>query len=844
MGRLQDLPVKQKLTMVILLTCSVVLLLACAVLAGYELYDYRRAMARDTTVLADVLAKNTQAALAFEDDAFARDMLYALQAEPYVVAAGLYDENGQLFADYVRTDADVVFPPSPAADGARFEGRHLVLYRPVTLNEERIGTIYVQSELAGMYERLRLFAGIALIVLIGSVMVAFILSSRLQRFISGPILALAGTARAIAERQDFAVRAPQAEGQHEIAVLTTAFNQMLTGIEERENALRTANEALRGEVAERRAAEDRVQSQLARLELLNQITRAVGERQDLASIYSVLIRSLEERLPVEFCCVCKYEPGDSAIVVASLGTASKELAVTMGMQETTRIPIDENGLSRCVRGHLVYEPDVAQVGFAFPQRLASGGLRSMVAAPLLVESRVFGILVAARHAPSSFSSGECEFLRQLSEHVALATHQVQLYQALQQAYEDLRQTQQAVMQQERLRALGQMASGIAHDINNAISPVALYTESLLETEKNLSPRARDYLKTIEHAIDDVAATVARMREFYRQREPQLSLARVKLNELVEQVLNLTRARWSDMPLQRGIVIELEKQLQEPLHQILGVESEIREALINLVFNAVDAMPDGGTLTLRTGELERDWGAGDGWQRNVFVEVTDTGIGMDEDTRRRCLEPFFTTKGERGTGLGLAMVYGFVKRHGADIEIESGGVGKGSTVRISFSVPAAGAGTGASEDLPMRSPGRLRVLIVDDDPLLIKSLGDALETDGHIVTRASGGQAGIEAFRAAIDSGEEIQAVITDLGMPYVDGRKVAVAIKEMSPHTPVILLTGWGQRLASEGEVPEQIDYVMSKPPKLRELREALARFTLGSQDERAVAGKAEGGRG
>src|SRR4030095_5402882 len=137
--------------------------------------------------------------------------------------------------------------------------------------------------------------------------------------------------------------------------------------------------------------------------------------------------------------------------------------------------------------------------------------------------------VAARRQAHSFSSGECEFLRQLSEQVALAAHQAQIYGTWQQAYDDLRQSQQTVMQQERLRAPGQMASGIAHDINNAISPVALYTESLLEREPNLSDRARDYLLTIHTAIDDVASTVARMREFYREREPQTTLARIALN---------------------------------------------------------------------------------------------------------------------------------------------------------------------------------------------------------------------------------------------------------------------------------------------------------------------------
>src|SRR5262249_10922378 len=162
---------------------------------------------------------------------------------------------------------------------------------------------------------------------------------------------------------------------------------------------------------------------------------------------------------------------------------------------------------------------------------------------------VFGVLVAARRPANAFSSGDCEFLRQLSEHVALAANQAQLTGALQRAYDDLRQSQHTLMQQERLRALGQMASGIAHDINNAISPIALYTEVLLERERGLSDRARDQLVTIQRAIEDVAETLARMREFYRPREPDLNLKRVRLNRIIEQVLELTRARWSDLPLQ-------------------------------------------------------------------------------------------------------------------------------------------------------------------------------------------------------------------------------------------------------------------------------------------------------
>ena len=708
-----------------------------------------------------------------------------------------------------------------ADDGPRFEGEHLVIFRPIIHEDKRIGTIYLQASLKGVSDRLDAFGGIGVFVLVSSILVALLLSSWLQRLVSRPILALAETARVIGERKDYSVRAVQ-QGRDEIGLLTNAFNQMLGGIAERETALRAANQALHEENAERKHAEARAQAQLGRLQLLNQITRAVGERQNLPSIFQVVLKNLEEHLWIDFSCVCLYDQAGT-LTVASVGVRSQAMAGELAMLEKAQIPVGQNGLFRCVQGRLVHEPDTAQVQSSFPQRLTKGGLHSLVVAPLLVESQVFGVLIATRREAGSFSSGECEFLKQLSEHVGLAAHQAQLYNALQQAYDDLRQTQQAVMQQERLRALGQMASGIAHDINNAISPVALYTESLLENEPNLSARARSYLETIQHAVEDVAATVARMREFYRQREHQLALAAVPMNRLVEQVVDLSRARWNDMPQQRGITVKLHTELAPDLPAVMGVESEIREALINLIFNAVDAMPGGGTLTIRTRLAEGDPAAG---KPHIHAEVSDSGVGMDEATRRRCLEPFFTTKGERGTGLGLAMVYGMVQRHGADIEIDST-VGKGTTMRLIFPVSTAPATASAEPGIGFTVPSRLRILVVDDDPMLLKSLRDILETDGHAVTIANGGQAGIDAFRAAQARNELFAIVITDLGMPDVDGRKVAGAIKSASPSTPVILLTGWGQRLLIEGDVPPDVNRVLNKPPKLRELREALAQCLL-----------------
>lgn len=608
----------------------------------------------------------------------------------------------------------------------------------------------------------------------------------------------------------------------EIGELAQAFDSMTARLMETSvsrNELAASNAALQLEIRERQQAEGRNLDQLARLRLLHQITRSIGDRQDLRSIFQVVLRCLEDQLPINFGCACLYDKDSNHVVVSCVGMHS---AAALGhpLNERTVIELDGAGLTRCVQGEFVYETDIAQADTPFARLLAAGGLRSLVLAPLPVEGRVAGILVAARRAPQGFSSGECEFLQQLSEHVALAVHQGELYVALQRAYDEMRQAQQRFLQQERLRALGQMASGIAHDINNAISPVALYTEYLLESEAGLSPHARHCLEVVRRAVDDVAATVAHMREFYRTRDAQLPQVPVAAGDLLQQVADLTRASWHDMPQQHGATIRLTVETIPDLPCFLGVDSDIREALTNLVLNAVDAMPDGGHLAMRTRLLELGGQEGQG-ERRVCIEVSDTGVGMDEATRRRCLEPFFTTKGERGTGLGLAMVYGMVERHGGHIDIVTA-PGKGTTVRLAFDVPPASPAPSLAF-VPGTRAGQLRILVVDDDPQLLKSLRVILERDGHRVTEADGGQAGIDLFRNAHASGEPYALVVTDLGMPYVDGRKVAQAVKAIAPATPVLLLTGWGQRMAAENDIPPHVDKVLGKPPRLEELRMALA---------------------
>lgn len=616
-------------------------------------------------------------------------------------------------------------------------------------------------------------------------------------------------------RRDFAFRSRADR------ILRAAKEQLEVRVAERTaNLQRTASE-LESEVTARRGAQGILQSQLQRLKLLQRITHAVGERQNLRSIYAVVVGTLEEHFSVELCCLCSYAAAEHELTVLSVSAKDGLSMEGLGLTEHAVVPVNDTGLSRCIGGEMVYEPDLGRSQVPLMQALAEAGQYSLVAVPLEEAGSLFGVLICVREQANGFSSGECEFLRQLSEHVALAAHQAQLHDALRVAYEDLRQSQATALQQERLRALGQMASGIAHDINNAISPVTLYTESLLEDEPNLSLAARRHVEIIRRAVSDVAETVTRLHEFSRQRKGSTTLHPVDLNELARQVVGLTHARWSDMAQQRGVVIDMRAELDPELPIIMGIESELRDALVNLIFNAVDAMPDGGPLTVRTIFVHEPARHGRPPVRLVGLEVSDGGVGMDEDTQRRCMEPFFTTKGERGTGLGLAMVYGTMQRHGSGIKIDSA-LGKGTSFRFSFPVPSAHAVEVARAG-QMEVPA-LDILVVDDDPLVSRAVRETFEKDGHRVSIADGGRAAIDAFISAQERGNPFRVVVTDLGMPHVDGHQVSQAVKTADNNAIVILLTGWGQRLLTEGGTPDNVDYVLPKPPTRNSLRTALGR--------------------
>jgi signal transduction histidine kinase/ActR/RegA family two-component response regulator/HAMP domain-containing protein len=814
---------------IMLVSTSTALLLVAVAILTHAFFSNRAAMVQDLFTQAEVVGNDSTAALSFGDYDAAHEELTALEEKPSVLAACLYlrDADGQynVFTNYYAPGrTHFALPPHPEDRGIVVKnGNYVLNHGTLTLfyffsSNETPGAICIVADMSELYSRLWHYGLLIGTFTLSSLLATFLLASRLQRVISQPIFHLAQTAKVVSTKKNYAVRAIK-ESNDELGNLIDTFNEMLSQIQERDAALNQANNELEERV---RGRTRDLEQQFGRISLLNQITYAIAARQDFESIISVVLQQLEDHLPVDYGSAYWYDDRTDKFNVLVRGPKSQPIAEAMKIPNA--IPVDFTPFRPCISGEMVYVADCSKLDLVMTKKMASADLSCAIGTPLVVEEKAFGLIVLMRSGKDCFSRAERDFIRGLCAHVALAIHQAQLYQDLQKAYNDLRQSQQAVMQQERLKALGQMASGVAHDINNALSPVVGFSDLIAQTEPNMTPAGKKHLQYIKTAGEDIAHIVKRLREFYRPRNERESLQSLNLAVIAKQVIDMMQPRWRDIPQVHGVHIEMQTDFNSAAPAFAGIESEVREALTNLILNAVDAMPKGGTITVRTRKVERPLKGRD-VSTYAVLEVGDTGVGMDEQTQKRCLEPFFSTKGKRGTGLGLAMVYGVVERHEGKIEIESK-PGQGTAMRLLFLVRKIG--TTENQELPESDePGKpLRILCIDDEPALRTLIHEILEHDGHKIELADGGQAGVKAFEAAIQRKAPFDVVITDLGMPFVDGHAVARAVKSQSSGTPVIMLTGWGAFLKNDSDAPTQVDGILSKPPRVREIRSMLHRVT------------------
>jgi signal transduction histidine kinase/CheY-like chemotaxis protein len=453
-------------------------------------------------------------------------------------------------------------------------------------------------------------------------------------------------------------------------------------------------------------------------------------------------------------------------------------------------------------------PDLASASVLTPAQVDVAGrlgLRAWLSVPVRAGDRLVGVLSAVTSQASTCSEDDVAVATTFAAQAGIAVENSRLYAELERALEGVQKSQDQLVQVERLRALGEMAAGVAHDFNNLLAIVMLRTELLLA--RGQAPEVAESLSLIRQAAHDGAQTVRRIQEFTRTRSIR-PFAPVDMNRVIREVVDLARPRWRDQAQSCGVTYDVRVETGQ-IPQVAGTAEELREAFLNLLNNALDAMPAGGQFIFRTAAESG----------RVVVRAEDGGCGMSEETRRRVFEPFFTTKGAQGNGLGLAVVWGIVTRHGGEIQVETA-LGRGTTFVVSLPVPAAlptDTGSGGTTAVPAGK----RVLVVEDNPEILQSLGDLLRESGCQVLEAPDGLTAISRIET-----EAVDLVLTDLAMPGASGWEVATACRERFPTTPIGLITGFGDRLEPGKIERHGVQFVVAKPftstELLREVSAAL----------------------
>ena len=357
-------------------------------------------------------------------------------------------------------------------------------------------------------------------------------------------------------------------------------------------------------------------------------------------------------------------------------------------------------------------------------------------------------------------------------------------------------------QRHRMETLGRMTMGIAHDFNNLLSGILGYTELMRDRVRQglADPTQAEHLRMIEQAALDGAALVRKIQQYIRE-EKEIRFEPLNLNALIEDCLAFTKPYWYNEPRRQGIAIEVEQDFQADV-PVMGVPVELREVFINLILNAVQAMPIGGRISVRTWHMPEE---------GVVVEIGDTGTGMTEEVRTRIFEPLFTTKGKHGTGMGLAVSYGIIQEHEGRITVTSE-PDVGTTFRI-IMPPALQEVQGDEEEQKNVPDLSARILVVDDEHMVRSVLSKLLTLKGHEVSIAASG-----AEALVLMESETFDVVFTDQGMPEMNGRQLARAIRRRFPDLPIVLLTGDTEA----GKPDEDVDVVLSKPFMIDELNATI----------------------
>ncbi len=776
---IRNLSIKRKLMLITMLTSALALLLASAGFVAYDLLAFRSQMSEDLMTQAEVIGSNSTAALAFREPNTAREILAALKAKEGIVSAALYTPDRQLFTYYRRDGGtSTEIPNEPQHLGYRFDRHHLTVFHEIGLQSERLGTVYIESDMQQWNQRVSRYTGLVGVLMLGSALTALLVSSRLQRVISEPILGLEKTMRNVSAQKNFSLRAVKSQSD-EIGSLIDGFNTMLAEIQTRDAALQGANtdltvrtqeleteasERLRAQeelkvlnatlerrVADRSAAAEQRAFELARSEAaLTKQTRILQSILDSMSD-GVIVADDEGRFML-------VNPAAEDMLhlhksdVPSEGWGKRHGVYLPDM--VTPYPVDDFPLMRAVKGEALEGIEV----FVSHSRARSGRWVSVNATPLKDEEGVLHNGVAVFHDITARKRAEEELLK--AKDAAEAAN----------------------------RAKSQFLANMSHELRTPLNAIIGYSEMLQQQAEDLGQQdtipdlekihsAGKHLQTLIDDILDLSKIEAGKMELFV--EP------FDVSGLVHDVVTTIK------PLVDKNTNTFQVSCADDIGYMRADMMRVRQVLFNLLSNACK-FTERGSVSLQVSRQS------DGGTDRVQFRVTDTGIGMSPDQMEKLFREFSqvdasTTRKYGGTGLGLAISQQFCRMMGGDILVESV-EGKGSTFvcRLPAKVDTLvteeriGPADGPGRSVVPGEPADNTVLVIDDDPIVQDLMGRLLTKEGFRVVTASSGEEGILLAKAMRPG-----AITLDIMMPGMDGWAVLSALKDdlTLAEIPVVLVT-------------------------------------------------------
>jgi len=829
--RFRDIPIQKKLMRFIFLISGVVLFVTCITFFAYELYTFRKTTVEKLSTIGKIISTNSTAALAFDNHEDAKEILAALKAEQHIVAACLYDENGDLFSRYASGSAINTLPAKAGPEGYRFANSSLEMFQPVMEESRRLGTLYLRSDLGGMYERFRLYGIVVAFAIAICILSAFLLSRILQKSISKPILALAETAKVISDRGDYSLRAIKL-GKDELGSLTDAFNYMLSQIQAKNQALYDFNQTLEQKVADRTVALEGKNHLLTGISEINDTLRGIQEvpmlAQDIinklarvlnAQIGAIYIRKgINELQWVAGYAFTRAEQGDGIITIGEglVGQAALEKKAIL----FSEVPDD-------------YVKINSGLGNAPPKYI--------IVYPFLFEGFVKGVIEIGSIHP--FSDIDRQLLLLMSENIAIAFNSSQSRTQLKELLEETRrqaeelQSQQEVLQQtneeleEKARELvlagkykSQFLANMSHELRTPLNSILILAKLLAEKKNKMTPdKEKEYAQNIHNSGTDLLNLIDEILDLSKVEAGRIELDIEKVN--ISEISDNLRSMFNEIANNRSIDFEIIHQNTIFTLPFYTDKQRLGQILRNLLSNAFKFTGKGGKVTVNIVLAAPG---------SLAFSVTDTGIGIPEDKQKIIFQAFQQADGSTkrkygGTGLGLSISEELAHALGGELVLKSE-EGKGSTftlylpLRTDASLVQEEQGTVADsaantgDDRPAMQENDRTVLIIEEDINFAKLLLDFLRErnyKGILVHQGIMGPGLARYYQPDI--------IALDLYLPARNGYEVLRQLKN-SPdlrHIPVQVFSEYDGR--KESLALGAFDFIR-KPVSAPEMRAAFTR--------------------